>query len=463
MENNPKVLILDNEEMVLETIEMFFPSETITLFTASSLEQALSTIETEKPSAIVSNVTIKEASGKDLIDKIKEKDPEIEIVLMSDVDIFKDTLAKYGKEISDTVYKPIDMDILETIIERALDRYASKKELLKIQEETGALKDENNNLNTNMIELTSKVEEAEKDNQELKEQILDYEQKVFASSESEGKQSEALSNQLTSLQKHIENEKQVNNAKMHLVVSIINALRKAPELTTLEEIFSLFEKAIANGLKVNNVKIANIPQTNAKKYTELEDLLKNNKLFLQAGNTLEIPFKIGPLICSIQIVGTIDINNYSQLIYLVKDLLALLSFNNLTSDKYLKQLEKEKNNSRVVSSILANIQMYIKKSEAKEKIANTKDDLTQTANDILNLIFSAQGTLNQISGADPEKVQEINDSLNKIISDKAQSFDIISQKLAQVTELVNNIQIGLSGKRMQQISGDQYLFSKDRK
>ena len=51
----------------------------------------------------------------------------------------------------------------------------------------------------------------------------------------------------------------------------------------------------------------------------------------------------------------------------------------------------------------------------------------------------------------------------KIISEKSQNFDILNQKIAQVIDLVNNIQTGLEGKRMQQVSGDQFLFSKDRK
>ncbi|MFC2140566.1 response regulator [Candidatus Auribacterota bacterium] len=461
MSENNKVLILDNEEMVLETIEMFYPSEEDKLYTASSLEKAFSILEEEKPSIIVTNAVVKESSGQDLIDKIREKNKTIEIIFMSDLNFFKDILAEFGGDISDVVYKPIDMDILETIIKRAREKQRIKQSIEKFEREKDSIRDENNNLNTKIIELTSKLEDFERENQNFKDQITELGHKSAVASESGGEQAKDFEEKIASLQKGIDEEKKINSLRMNLVVSLINALRKSSSKTTIVEIFSLFEEALATGLKINNVRISSVDKNNAAKINELNTLLTDNKLCSESPKGIEIPLKIGNSFYIITITDKINIHHYSHLIYFLKDALSLISLNKVSKDSYLKQLEKEKNTAKVVSSILANIQLYIKKSGAIEKVQNTKASLAKIADDILHLIFASQEEINKLE--DKSKVQTIEANLNKIVGEKSQNFDIISQKLEQVIDMVNNIQEGLKGKRMQQVSGDQYLFSKDRK
>lgn len=250
---------------------------------------------------------------------------------------------------------------------------------------------------------------------------------------------------------------------MDLVISILNALRKSSSKDSLQDIFLLFEEALVATLKVEGAKISIIDSNDKKRVTELENILKSDQLALEAGSMVEIPFKAGTSLCSIRIFGKVNINNYNQLLYLFKELLSVLYFYNISNDRHLKQLETEKKRTTAISSIFANLQMYLRKSQAIEKMKDTKLNLSTVAEEILNLVLAVQNEVNKLEGIEPSVLQSINDNLTKIITEKAQNFDIIGQKLAQVNELVTNIQLGLSGQRMKQISGDRYLFSKDRK
>ncbi|EKD28407.1 MAG: Anti-sigma-factor antagonist [uncultured bacterium] len=453
MEISNKILILDNEKMVLETIEMFYPSDDVSLFTASSLETGIDIISKENPPVIVTNIKLKETSGFNLIDRLRKASKEIEIVAMADIDQFKDVLAEFGKEISDVVYKPIDMDILEIIIKRAQTRYVLKKQIEKMNEDHNVIKDENNNLNSRIMDLNSQIENLNKEQSNLKEQIEAG--KISASGES--------SLQLEIVGKQLNQEKQLNTSQKNFGVALINAFRKSISKPRFADIFSSFEECISKSLNVKSCKINPLDANNQAKLKDYQEIIKNNKLQLETSSGIEIPFRAGEYLYIININEKIDINPYMHLFYILKDILELLSLQILFQKDFSSQLEKEKAKTSSVCTILANIQMYIKKSEAVEKIKSTKEDLMRTSNEILDLIFNAQDHINKLDSDTKSKINCVNDNLNKIIDDKSQHFDIISQKLAQVTELVNNIQAGLEGKRMQQISGDQYLFSKDRK
>ncbi len=453
MENIQKILVMDNEEMVLETIEMFYPSEDITLFTASSLEKGLKILSDEKPAVLVTNIKLRESTGRELIEKIHSISKNVEIVAMADLDQFKDVLAEFGKDISDVVYKPIDMDILEIIIKRAQERFLLKTQMEKIQQDFSAAKDESNNLNSQIMNLQNQADLYQRETSEVKEQLAAF--KNNASAE--------ISGQTEIFQKQLEEEKKQSALQKSLGISLIAAFRKSSGKTKLPDIFSEFEECLQKTFNTRNCKIEPCEMNNYEKVQIYQDILKNNKLQGEISGRLEIPFKISNSLYVIAFLDKVDISPCVHLFYILKDMLEFLAQHLLVQKEYSAQIEKEKAKSGTVCTILANIQMYLKKSEAVDKIKNTKENLSKTSGDILDLIFNSQDCLDKQDTGTKTKIDPVIQNLNKIISEKSQNFDIISQKLSQVIDLVNNIQAGLEGKRMQQVSGDQFLFSKDRK
>jgi len=454
MDTENKVLILDNEELVLETIEMFYPSDDITLFTSSSLEDALKILEEEKPEVVVTNIILQDCQEQELIDKLKSHRSGIEVVVMSDLDKFKDTLADFGQEISDVVYKPIDMDILEIIIKRAQKHFTLNHSIQDSLISSNELQDENNNLNTQILELNSSIETLQSEKTSLQDNLNQIE-----ADENSGAKLSREDEKLKSLENSLNKEKNLSNARVNLVISMINAIRKAATKTGLNDILNLFAEAIAKGLKISKVTAEVINTANTAKVKDLSNAVEDKILFLDTANGIEIPLQVGNYLCSIIINEEININDYTYMFHFIKDVINIVSSVSIMRATHAKQLEKEKGNSSNIRTILANIQMYIKKTQAIEKIQHTKDDLTKMSNDILDLVFSALDELGTLQDADKEKVKGVEAKLSIITDEKSQNFDFLSQKIAQVMELVSNIQLGLEGKRMNQVSGDQYLFS----
>lgn len=453
MENIQKILVLDNEEMVLETIEMFYPSEDITLFTASSLDKGLKILSEEKPAVLVTHIKLRESTGRELIEKLRNISKDVEIVAMADLDQFKDVLAEFGKDISDVVYKPIDMDILEIIIKRAQERFSLKIQMRKIQQDFSSSKDEVNNLNSQIMNLQNQADLYQKEVSEIKEQLAAF--KNNASAE--------ISGQTEIFQKQLEEGKKQIALQKNFGISLIAAFRKSSGKTKLPDIFSEFEECLQKTFNTRNCRIEPCEMNNYEKVQIYQDILKNNKFFYETSGGIEIPFKISSSLYVIVFSDKVDISPCIHLFHILKDILEFLARDLLVQRDYSVQLEKEKAKSGTVCTILANIQMYMKKSEAIEKIKNTREDLSKTSGDILDLIFNSQDCLDKQDEGTKTKIDPVIQNLNRIISEKSQNFDILNQKVSQVIDLVNNIQAGLEGKRMQQVSGDQFLFSKDRK
>jgi len=458
MEIENKILILDNEELVLETIEMFYPSDDITLFTSSSLEDALKILEAEKPEVVVTNIILQDCQEQELIDKLKSHRPGIEVVIMSDLDKFKDTLADFGESISDVIYKPIDMDILEIIIKRAQTNFILNHNIKNTLNSSDELQDENNNLNTKILELNAEIETLQHDNKSLQDNL-----DKISSNESSGSKLSKEDEKVKILEESLNKEKNLSNSRVNLIISMINAIRKATSKTGLNDILTIFAEAIAKGLKIQKVKALVINTSNTTKVRELSNALEDKILFLETVNGVEIPLQVGNYLCVIEINEKINVNDYTYMFHFIKDVINIISSVSILKSTHIKQLEKEKSNTSNIRTILANIQMYIKKTQAIEKIKHTKDDLIKMSNDILDLVFAAIDELEALTDIDKEKIKGVEEKLSIITDEKSQNFDFLSQKIAQVIELVSNIQLGLEGKRMNQVSGDKYLFSNDRK
>jgi len=77
------ILIVDNEKDILETLEFIFQSENFRVVTASSAEQALDVIKRYSVHAVISDVLLPGISGFDLMVKVKQKDKNLPVILIT--------------------------------------------------------------------------------------------------------------------------------------------------------------------------------------------------------------------------------------------------------------------------------------------------------------------------------------------------------------------------------------------
>lgn len=111
-----RVLIIDDEPDICDFLSEYFASKGFTADFALNGKSALEKINTEPPDIVLLDVRMPEMGGLEVLEKIKEFDPEIGVIMVTgvnDEDIGRLALERGA---SDFVMKPIDLEYLEQSI-----------------------------------------------------------------------------------------------------------------------------------------------------------------------------------------------------------------------------------------------------------------------------------------------------------------------------------------------------------
>lgn len=117
-----KLLIVDDEADVREFASSFFRKRKIEVITASSGEEALSVLETQKPDLILLDIKMTGIDGIETLRRIKKRDKNSRVIMVSGTKSEdNDSLQKcqqYGA--LDFIHKPLELDELESIVLKTL-------------------------------------------------------------------------------------------------------------------------------------------------------------------------------------------------------------------------------------------------------------------------------------------------------------------------------------------------------
>jgi response regulator RpfG family c-di-GMP phosphodiesterase len=183
-----KVLLVDDEENVLNSLIRLLRKENYEVFTATSGSAGLDIIKGQNISVILSDQGMPGMMGTDFLNKVKEESPStIRIMLTGQADIKAAMEAINKGEVYRFITKPWnDNEILMTI-KQALHQYElveeNKRLNLQIREQNEQLKNLNQNLEQKVKERTAEIQKMYKElnilHKQLKESFVDS-VKMFA-------------------------------------------------------------------------------------------------------------------------------------------------------------------------------------------------------------------------------------------------------------------------------------------
>lgn len=121
MENNKRVLVIDDEAHIRRVIELKFKNQGYRVTTATNGEEGLDIIQTEKPDVVITDIMMPKMDGKSLCQKVndlKKKRPFLTIVMTCRI---SPTEQEWIDQLQDTVFveKPFS---LSTIL-KCVDQY----------------------------------------------------------------------------------------------------------------------------------------------------------------------------------------------------------------------------------------------------------------------------------------------------------------------------------------------------
>ncbi len=118
----PKVLIVEDDPDIRNILALFLGEKGFQVKVAESGDRALAMLHEEPMDLILSDVRMPGMSGLDLLRDVKERDPEIQLVLMSAYSSVRDAVQAIQLGAADYVEKPIDFRRLERVMQTVIEK-----------------------------------------------------------------------------------------------------------------------------------------------------------------------------------------------------------------------------------------------------------------------------------------------------------------------------------------------------
>jgi len=128
MEHTPKILVVDDEKIVRESLFHWFEDEGYSVDTAEDAVAALKLFDRGKYDLILLDMKMPGMSGLELLSKIKEIDRDSSVILITAFASVPTAIQALKEGAYDYVTKPVDPDELNNLVKNAIEQKALKDE-----------------------------------------------------------------------------------------------------------------------------------------------------------------------------------------------------------------------------------------------------------------------------------------------------------------------------------------------
>jgi two-component system nitrogen regulation response regulator GlnG len=115
------ILVIDDDRTVLRLIEKTFDGSDITVFTAATAEDGLSTLQRAAPEVLLLDIMLPEMTGLEMARKVREVDARLPIIFVTASDDSDDAIEAMKLGAYDYLLKPLDKQKVKELISRALE------------------------------------------------------------------------------------------------------------------------------------------------------------------------------------------------------------------------------------------------------------------------------------------------------------------------------------------------------
>ena len=124
-----RVLLVDDDRELRETIAAALPSRGFQVVTRPSAEAALSTIDDEDWDVLVTDISMTGMSGLALCERVVANHPTLPVVLITAFSSMETAIAAVRAGAYDFVGKPFEMNVLALALERAVRHHRLRREV----------------------------------------------------------------------------------------------------------------------------------------------------------------------------------------------------------------------------------------------------------------------------------------------------------------------------------------------
>jgi two-component system NtrC family response regulator len=124
-----KILVIDDEPILRESLEVALRTSGHHVFTAKTGEEGIERFEKDPPDLVLLDHWLPGINGDEVLRKLKEKDPEVPVIIMTAQGSIELAVQSMKIGAFDFLVKPFDLDQIESLIQKGLERVSLKKEV----------------------------------------------------------------------------------------------------------------------------------------------------------------------------------------------------------------------------------------------------------------------------------------------------------------------------------------------
>lgn len=144
-----KILIVDDERMIRLGIERTIDWKNLNIgevYTASSAREAMEMINQHKPDILITDISMTEMSGLDLVESIRKREISMRIIILTGYDRFEYARQALQLQVHDFLLKPIDeQELTESIrmqVQKIEEMEEERQRILNIKRTEGVYQQE---------------------------------------------------------------------------------------------------------------------------------------------------------------------------------------------------------------------------------------------------------------------------------------------------------------------------------
>ena len=142
MNKIPKILIIDDEEIVIDSCTHILANSGYQIFTANNGTKGLETLEQEDPDLVFVDLKMPGLSGIEVLEKIQEYDSTIVPIVITGFATVSSAVEAMKKGAYDFLPKPFTPDEMRLIAKRALDKRVLVLETIALRREKEMLREQ---------------------------------------------------------------------------------------------------------------------------------------------------------------------------------------------------------------------------------------------------------------------------------------------------------------------------------
>jgi two-component system response regulator HydG len=133
----PKVLLVDDETSILDTLQVLFRGEGYDVSVAETGQKAMDALESARPDLVLSDIRMPGKTGLEVLAAVRELDPELPVILMTAQASLQSAVRAVNEGAYYYIQKPFSNDELLAICARALETRQLKAENRELKKEIG--------------------------------------------------------------------------------------------------------------------------------------------------------------------------------------------------------------------------------------------------------------------------------------------------------------------------------------